>query len=131
MAIGDPQYVKPIVSEEVFKAIFPAENPEPNKLFVLGGFTISLFSFIVGLFGGAVCKFGKKDFIPQKIDVLKAQDNSVFLIDGETYQKDEASFYNLKELDRIRISSFRNLFAVELDKDLTIAPKEEVPPVKE
>jgi len=124
MAIGDPQYVKPIVSEEVFKAMYPAETPEPNKLFVLGGFTIVLFSFIIGLFGGLVCKFGKKDFIPRKVDVLRAQDNSVFLIDGETYQRDEASFYNLKDLSRIRLRSIRNLFSFELQRDIAIAPEE-------
>jgi len=84
MAIGDPQYVKPIVSEEVFKSMFPSEEPQVNKLFVLGGFTIVVFSIIIGFFGGVACRFGRKDFIPKTIDVLRAQDNSVFLIDGET-----------------------------------------------
>lgn len=128
--IGDPEYLKPLVSEGVYNSIYTS-NSAVGSASAKGGSTttvvigsiIAMFSTIIGFAGGFICRFSKKHLTPKKIDVLRAQDLAVFLIDGLVYKKDEAIFYNLEDLGRIKVTLIRNLYFMELERDITIAPE--------
>jgi len=129
--IGNPEYLQSLVSEGMFDAIYTTKELKVNIVAVSIGVAIVILSTIIGLAGGFVCRFSKKAIIPKKVDVLRAQDVAVFLVDGKVYKKIEAVFYNLAELSRLRVVKIRNLYLMELEEDITIAPKEEVNETKE
>jgi hypothetical protein len=124
--VGDPEYLKPIVSEGLFKSIYGPIEPVASTTTVIVGSVIAMFSTIIGAAGGFICRFSKKDIIPKEIHVLRAQNVSVFLVDGEVYKKAEASFYNLDDLSRVRVTLIRNLYYAELQRDITIAPEGDI-----
>ena len=122
--IGDPQYMKPLVSDGIFKMMYTSATPEADAVAVVIGAIIFIGSFILGAAGGFICRFSKKQVIPKNVDVLRAQDIAVFLVDGRVYKKDEAVFYNLTDLSRLRVLKIRNLYLMELEEDISIAPEE-------
>lgn len=121
--IGQPDYLKPLVSEGMFNSIFTNPEPKPQTVPIAIGVVIIFFSFIIGAIGGFICRFTKKSIIPKKVDSLRAQNTSVFLVDGEIFKKDEAAFYILEDLSRIRVTILRNLYYMELERNVTIAPE--------
>jgi hypothetical protein len=123
--IGNPEYLQSLVSEGMFDAIYTSTELKINVVSVSIGVGMVIFSTIVGLAGGFVCRFSKKAIIPKNVDVLRSQDVAVFLVDGKVYKKTEAVFYNLAELSRLRVVKIRNLYLMELEEDITIAPKED------
>jgi len=119
--IGNPEYLQSLVSEGMFDAIYTTKELKVNIVAVSIGVAIVILSTIIGLAGGFVCRFSKKAIIPKKVDVLRAQDVAVFLVDGKVYKKIEAVFYNLAELSRLRVVKIRNLYLMELEEDISIA----------
>lgn len=122
--MGDPQYMKPLVSDGVFKMMYTSAKPEADIVVVVIGAVILMGSFLLGAAGGFICRFSKKQSIPKNVDVLRSQDVAVFLVDGRVYKKDEAVFYNLTDLSRLRVLKIRNLYLMELEEDISIAPEE-------
>ena len=123
VCIGYPEYLKLVTSDGVFKMIYDTPEPKADALLVIIGSIITIASLIIGVAGGGMCRFTRKDIIPKNVDVLRAQNITIFLIDGEVYRRDEASFYILEDLSRIRVTSTRNLYFMELEKMITIAPE--------
>jgi len=118
--IGQPDYLKSFVSQEAITFIYNQESPTTNTVVIAIGTIITFLSFIIGVVGGYICRFSKKVITPKNVDVLRAQDVVVFLIDGIVYKRSEAAFYNLVDLTRLRIVKIRNLYLMELEDTICI-----------
>jgi len=129
--IGSPNEMKNILGNEVFKMIYTSETPQIDVVAITCGVLVSMLSILIGIIGGAFCRFGKKVIIPKRVNVLRAQDSAVFIVDGKVFKKNEAAFYNLEDLSRIRLFIIKNLYYMELRDDIAIAPEKEIVNEKE
>ena len=124
--IGEVEFFKEILNPQIFKLVY--NNPEPNVsvMLISVGMGVAVISILLGFGGGLICKFSKKDYKPEKVDVLKAQDISVFLVDGQIYKRTDAEAYNLEDLSRVRVRVTRNLYYTILEETIIITQKKEI-----
>ena len=122
---GDPKTTQQLVSQEMFNYIFPNGATKPVTILIAVGVIISVLGTVIAFGLGLVIPFSRKNHTPKRIDVLRAQNLSIFLIDGKVYEKDEAKFYNLTDLSRLKIVTTKNLYFLELESFLSITPEPE------
>lgn len=121
--IGSPDHMKTLVSEKTFNMLYSSATPKHNDTTIIFGSLLIVLSTVGGMGIGLFCPMSRKDRLPKKIDVLRAQDVAVFLVDGKVFKQEKASFYVLEDLSRIRVSTKINLYYMELDDELIIAPE--------
>jgi len=124
--IGEVEFFKTTLNPQMFKLIYMQPEPNVSIMLISVGVGVAVISVLFGLGGGLICKFSKKDYKPEKVDVLRAQDIAVFLVDGQIYKRTDAESYNLKDLSRVRVTVIRNLYYTILEEGISIAPAEEI-----
>ena len=99
-------------------------------VFALGGMVLILVAILMFTLIAPNGTFSKSLTNPKAVNRLKAQGLAVFLVDKEVYVKDTATFYNMTDLNDIRIVVKRNLFYSVIGTDIVIA-NDTVPTVTE
>jgi len=124
---GNETILKSLVSKDAFKAIYSSSDAY-NDFIVKFGLLLIIAAIVIGAFGGMAGAFANNTIIPKKIDMMKAQDQCVFLVDGQVYHKTDAQFYNLDDCSRIKIAATKNFYGLLLKKDIVISQEEKAEP---